>query len=134
MSASLAQEVRPFGVKVTAVAPGAFRTDFLSTHSIRKSEAEDAAYAQSVGRMMSGFDAMAGRQIGDPDRAAQAILKLVRSEQPPIHLLLGTDALRRARAKIDTVIEEMDRWEEVTRETDFPQEEPAEMAETAGAR
>src|SRR5271167_3433015 len=53
LSASLAQEVRPFGVKVTAVAPGAFRTDFLSSHSIRKSEAEDAAYGASVGCVMS---------------------------------------------------------------------------------
>jgi NAD(P)-dependent dehydrogenase (short-subunit alcohol dehydrogenase family) len=128
LSASLAQEVRPLGVKVTAVAPGAFRTDFLTSHSIRKSEGEDAAYAQSVGRLMSGFDAMAGKQIGDPDRAAQAILKLVQAEQPPIHLLLGTDALRRAREKVDSVIEEMDRWEEVTRGTDFPQVEPAQMA------
>jgi NAD(P)-dependent dehydrogenase (short-subunit alcohol dehydrogenase family) len=128
LSASLAQEVRPFGVKVTAVAPGAFRTDFLSNHSIRKSGAEDAAYAPTVGRMMSGFGAMAGKQIGDPDQAAQAILELVRAEQPPIHLLLGTDALRRAREKIDSVIEEMDRWEDVTRSTDFPQIEPAQMA------
>ena len=128
LSASLAQEVRPFGVKVTAVAPGAFRTDFLSSHSIRKSNAEEAAYAQSVGRMMSGFDAMAGKQIGDPDRAAQAILELVRAEQPPIHLLLGTDALRRTREKADAVIEEMDRWEEVTRGTDFPQIEPIRIA------
>jgi len=131
MSASLAQEVRPFGVKVTAVAPGAFRTDFLSDHSIRKSDAEDAAYGASVGRVMSGFGAMAGKQIGDPDRAAQAILDLVRSEQPPIHLLLGTDALRRAREKVDAVIEEMDRWEDVTRGTDFPQ---VETAETTAAR
>jgi NAD(P)-dependent dehydrogenase (short-subunit alcohol dehydrogenase family) len=128
LSASLAQEVRPFGLKVTAVAPGAFRTDFLSSHSIRKSDAEDAAYAQSVGRMMSGFDAMAGKQIGDPDRAAQAILKLARDEQPPIHLLLGTDALRRAREKVDAVIGEMDRWEDVTRGTDFPQVEPTQAA------
>jgi NAD(P)-dependent dehydrogenase (short-subunit alcohol dehydrogenase family) len=125
LSASLAQEVRPFGVKVTAVAPGAFRTDFLSSHSIRKSDAEDAAYAHSVGLMMSGFDAMAGKQIGDPDRAAQAILELVRAEHPPVHLLLGTDALRRAREKVDAVIEEMDRWEDVTRGTDFLQVEPA---------
>jgi NAD(P)-dependent dehydrogenase (short-subunit alcohol dehydrogenase family) len=106
LSASLAQEVRPFGVKVTAVAPGAFRTDFLSSHSIRKSDAEDAACAPSVGRIMSGFGAMAGKQIGDPDRAAQAILDLVRAEKPPIHLLLGTDALRRAREKVDAVIKE----------------------------
>jgi hypothetical protein len=113
---------------VTAVAPGAFRTDFLSSHSIRKSEGEDTAYAASVGRLMSGFDAMAGKQIGDPDRAALAILELVRSEQPPIHLLLGTDALRRTREKVDAVIEEMDRWEDVTRGTDFPQVETAEAS------
>jgi NAD(P)-dependent dehydrogenase (short-subunit alcohol dehydrogenase family) len=128
LSASLAQEVRPLGVKVTAVAPGAFRTDFLSSHSIRKSDAEDAAYTASVGRVMSGFGAMAGKQVGDPDRGAQAILDLVRSDQPPIHLLLGTDALRRAREKVDAVIEEMDRWEDVTRGTDFPQVEAAEAA------
>jgi NAD(P)-dependent dehydrogenase (short-subunit alcohol dehydrogenase family) len=131
MSASLAQEVRPFGVKVTAVAPGAFRTDFLSDHSIRKSEGEDAAYVASVGRVMSGFGAMAGKQIGDPDRAAHAILDLVRADEPPVHLLLGTDALRRAREKVDAVIEEMDRWEEVTRGTDFPQVETAETAPVA---
>jgi alkanesulfonate monooxygenase SsuD/methylene tetrahydromethanopterin reductase-like flavin-dependent oxidoreductase (luciferase family) len=76
---------------------------------------------------MSGFDAMAGKQIGDPDRAAQAILDLVRADEPPIHLLLGTDALRRAREKVDAVIEEMDRWEDVTRRTDFPQVETAEV-------
>ena len=114
------------------MAPGAFRTDFLSDHSIRKSDAEDAAYAASVGRLMSGFNAMAGKQIGDPDRAAQAILELVRSEQPPIHLLMGTDALRRAREKVDSVIEEMDRWEDVTRGTDFPQVGTAEAARDSG--
>ena len=125
LSASLAQEVRPLGVKVTAVAPGAFRTDFLSDHSIRKSDAEDAAYAASVGRTSAAFGAMAGKQIGDPVRAAQAILAIVRAEEPPLHLLLGTDALRRAREKVDALIEEMDRWEEVTRSTDFPQTTPA---------
>jgi NAD(P)-dependent dehydrogenase (short-subunit alcohol dehydrogenase family) len=120
MSASLAQEVRPLGIKVTAVAPGAFRTDFLSAHSIRKSEAEDAAYSASVGRISAAFDAMAGKQIGDPDRAAQAILTLVRTDDPPLHLLLGTDALRRAREKLDAVIDEINRWEAETRSTDFP--------------
>ncbi|MCG5242325.1 oxidoreductase [Azospirillum doebereinerae] len=118
LSASLAQEVAPFGIKVTAVAPGAFRTDFLSAHSIRKSDA-DPAYAASVGRSSAAFDAMAGRQLGDPDRAAQAILALVRSDNPPLHLLLGSDALRRAREKLDAVIGEIDAWEDLTRGTDF---------------
>ncbi len=121
LSVSLAQEVRPLGIKVTAVAPGAFRTDFLSAHSIRKSDAEDAAYAASVGRVSAAFDSMAGQQIGDPDRAAQAILAVVRADEPPLHLLLGSDALRRAREKLDAVIEEIDRWEGVTRSTDFLQ-------------
>lgn len=119
LSVSLAQEVAPLGIKVTAVAPGAFRTDFLSSHSIRKSQAEDAAYATSVGRMSAAFDTMAGKQLGDPDQAAKAILVAVYASDPPLHLLLGSDALRRAREKLDAVIEEMDRWEDVTRSTDF---------------
>ncbi len=125
LSVGLAQEVAPLGIKVTAVAPGAFRTDFLSTHSIRKSEAEDAAYAASVGRSAAAFDSMAGKQLGDPDRAAQAILAAVRADDPPLHLLLGSDALHRAQTKLDALIEEMNRWEDVTRSTDFRTTEPA---------
>lgn len=119
LTASLAQEVAPLGIKVTAVAPGAFRTDFLSAHSIRHSAVPDAAYAGTVGRSEAAFEAMNGRQPGDPDRAAQAILAMVRAGDPPVHLLLGSDALARARAKLDAVIAEVDRWEAVTRSTDF---------------
>lgn len=120
LSSSLMLEVEPLGIHVTAVAPGAFRTDFLSGHSIRKSGAEGEAYAASVGRTSAAFDAMAGRQLGDPARAAEAILAAVAAPEPPRHLLLGSDALRRTREKLDAVIEEMDRWEDVTRGTDFP--------------
>jgi NAD(P)-dependent dehydrogenase (short-subunit alcohol dehydrogenase family) len=119
MSVSLAQELAPFGIKVTAVAPGAFRTDFLSAHSIRKSNA-DNAYAANIGRITAAFDANDGKQIGDPDRGAQAIMAAVYADNPPLHLLLGSDALRRAREKLDAVIEEIDRWEDVTRSTDYP--------------
>ncbi|HVJ40415.1 MAG TPA: SDR family NAD(P)-dependent oxidoreductase [Dongiaceae bacterium] len=122
LSASLAQEVAPFGIKVTAVAPGAFRTDFLTDHSIRKSEAEDAAYADTIGKSGQAFNAMNGRQLGDPDRAARAIMTLVLSEKPPLHLLLGSDALQRARAKLDAMIDEMDVWAVQTRATDFVEE------------
>jgi hypothetical protein len=79
----------------------------------------------SVGRTSAAFGARAGKQIDDPVRAAQAILAIVRAEEPSLHLLLGTDALRRAGEKVDAVIEEMDRWEEVTHSTDFPQNTPA---------
>ncbi|NLS27457.1 3-phenylpropionate-dihydrodiol/cinnamic acid-dihydrodiol dehydrogenase [Sphingomonas sp. S2M10] len=117
LTQSLAQEIAPFGLKVTAIAPGAFRTDFLSDHSIQRSRGGED-YAQSVGTAVARLDAMAGRQIGDPDQAAAAILALVDVENPPLHLLLGSDALRRAREKLDAVIDEIDRWETITRSTD----------------
>ena len=120
ISTSIAQELAPFGIKVTAVAPGGFRTDFLAPSSIRKSEA-DAAYDATIGRITAAFDEKDGKQLGDPDRAAEAIITLVASDNPPVHLLLGSDALRRAREKLDAVIEEMDRWEEMTLSTDFPE-------------
>ena len=63
---------------------------------------------------------MAGVQLGDPARAAQAIIEIVEVGQPPVHLLLGSDALRRAREKMDAMILEMDQWEAMTRSTDFP--------------
>lgn len=121
LSTSLVQELAPFGIKVTAVAPGAFRTDFLSTHSIRKSSVREG-YAATVGQTLAAFDDMAGRQIGDPARAAKALLGLADAGDPPAHLLLGSDALRRMREKLDAVIEDMDRWEAVTVSTDFPKE------------
>lgn len=120
LTQSLAQEIAPFGLKATAVAPGAFRTDFLSDHSIRRSQG-GTHYAESVGTGIARLDAMAGRQIGDPDKAAAAILELVDAPNPPLHLLLGSDALRRAREKLDAVIDEIDRWETVTRSTDYAQ-------------
>jgi NAD(P)-dependent dehydrogenase (short-subunit alcohol dehydrogenase family) len=123
LSASLAQELAPLGVKVTAIAPGAFRTDFLSSHSIRKSPPASDSYAESVGRVSQAFDAMAGKQTGDPQRAAHAILALVDSDNPPTQLLLGSDALRRIRTKLDAAIEEIDQWEAVTCGTDFPEGE-----------
>ena len=123
LSQSLAQEVAPLGIKVTAVAPGGFRTDFLSDHSIRRSGGDVAkAYEATVGHALDHLDAIAGRQIGDPARAAKAIIAAVDADHPPLHLLLGSDALARTRAKRDAVREEMDRWESVTRGTDTPGE------------
>jgi NAD(P)-dependent dehydrogenase (short-subunit alcohol dehydrogenase family) len=119
LTASLAQEVAPAGIKVTAIAPGAFRTDFLSAHSIRKSSAQATGYEATAGQAAQAFDAMAGKQLGDPARAADAILAIADEEKPPVHLLLGSDALKRARAKIEAVLADMERYESLTLGTDF---------------
>jgi short-subunit dehydrogenase len=121
LSAALSLEVAPLGIKVTSVAPGAFRTDFLSDHSIRRSAPEDAAYAESIGRSASRYATLHGQQAGDPKLAAEAIIDAVCSANPPLHLLIGTDALRRARDKLSAVTKEIEVWETVTRSTDFGQ-------------
>jgi NAD(P)-dependent dehydrogenase (short-subunit alcohol dehydrogenase family) len=121
LSQSLAQELAPPGIKVTAVAPGGFRTDFLDPHSIRRSQGVLAdIYAGTVGKALDHLDDIAGRQIGDPARAADAIIAAVEADHPPLHLLLGSDALRRARAKAAAVAAEMALWESTTIGTDFP--------------
>ncbi|MDG2527296.1 SDR family NAD(P)-dependent oxidoreductase [Caulobacter endophyticus] len=123
LTASLHQEVAPLGVKVTAVAPGAFRTDFLSAHSIRLSETRAEGYGGTVGKASHAFASMAGQQQGDPDRAARALLRIVDAPDPPLNLLLGSDALRRVRAKLAAVEAEIDIWEALTISTDFPEVE-----------
>ena len=124
LSQSLAQEVAPLGIRVTAVAPGGFRTDFLSEHSIRRSGGGVAdAYAATVGKALDHLDAIAGRQIGDPARAAAAIIAAVDADQAPLHLLLGSDALRRVRDKLAATVREIEAWEPITLGTDFPEGE-----------
>lgn len=122
LSKALAQEVAPQGIKVTTVAPGVFRTDFFTDHSIRTSSAQTDAWTDSVDKMRFAYKSASGRQPGDPDKAAQAMLTLVDAENPPVHLLLGSDALKRDRAKIAETLAEMDQWEAITTSTDFPRD------------
>jgi hypothetical protein len=119
LSESLAQEVGPLGIRVTLVEPGAFRTDFLSAHSIRNAAGSIAAYAKTSGKIVGHLHRIAGKQQGDPVLAARAIIEAVEAKEPPLHLVLGSDALRRARAKFQHLSEEVDRWEQVALSTDF---------------
>jgi NAD(P)-dependent dehydrogenase (short-subunit alcohol dehydrogenase family) len=119
MSQSLAEEVLPLGIHVTLVEPGGFRTDFLSESSIRYSQAKIDAYTATSGQTINLLAESSGKQIGDPARGAKAILQAVDSAAPPLHLLLGSDALRRARAKIEQITRQINEWESVTLSTDF---------------
>lgn len=114
LSAALAQELKTTGLHVTSVAPGGFRTDFLAPTSIARSRPADYNAAA-----LAPYDTMHGTQAGDPDRAALALLKLADDPSPPLHLLLGSDALKRAREKLAATVDEIDRYEQLTRSTDF---------------
>jgi NAD(P)-dependent dehydrogenase (short-subunit alcohol dehydrogenase family) len=118
MTQALAQEVAPLGIRVTLVEPGAFRTDFLSDHSIRIRQVGIGDYDGTAGAMLRALDAMAGKQKGDPERAAAAILRAVDAPEAPLHLVLGPDAYRRTSEKQASFAANLERWKEVSLGTD----------------
>lgn len=122
MSDALAQELAPLRIHVSIVEPGQLRTDFLASSSLRYAAHGIADYAASSGRTIERLHQANGRQPGDPEAAAQAIVELAEAESPPLRLLLGSDALQRARNKLAQTISEIDRWEELSRSVDFAAE------------
>ena len=79
-----------------------------------------AAYAQTAGARRSEITQRSGRQPGDPARAADAIIKAVQADAPPLNLVLGKDGLTRVRAKMGGLSKSLDTWEAVTLGADFP--------------
>jgi len=111
------KELKALGIAVTAVAPGSFRTDWAGRSMVR------------TPRSIPDYDALfdpireariekSGKQLGDPAKAAQAILKVIDTDSPPAHLLLGSDALALVRQKLADLTAEIDQWEALTRSTD----------------
>ncbi|ABE30287.1 short chain dehydrogenase family protein [Paraburkholderia xenovorans LB400] len=119
LSGALAIELAPLGIKVTVVEPGPFRTDF-SGRSIGKSKIEIDDYAETAGARRKMSLALSGKQPGDPVRAAQAIIDVVASSNPPLHLLLGAIALDLARKDLENKKHEFDAWEKTTLSADYP--------------
>jgi NAD(P)-dependent dehydrogenase (short-subunit alcohol dehydrogenase family) len=118
ISEVVGKEVRQFGVHVTAVAPGSFRTDWAGRSMVR-SERSIADYDELFDPIRKTRAERSGQQPGDPAKAAQAILTLVNSAAPPAHLLLGSDALGLVRDKLTQLSSEFDAWETLTRSTDI---------------
>jgi NAD(P)-dependent dehydrogenase (short-subunit alcohol dehydrogenase family) len=118
LSGSLRRELAPLGISVTAVEPGAFRTDF-SGRSLAQSATVIADYAGTAGRRRKEHDTVHGTQNGDPAKAAQALITAVESAEPPGFLLLGKDALDTYRDSTDAQLAEVRAWEEVTAATGF---------------
>ncbi len=131
-SESLAGEVRRFGVHVTVVEPGFFRTDFLEASSVRHGSHPIADYAQVAADLKAFYDARSRNQAGDPARLGQALVTLANAERPPVRWCAGTDALAMVQAKIDSLQGELDAWRDLSASTDGDFEFRPE-AETATA-
>ena len=117
ISEVLAKEVAAFGVHVTAIAPGSFRTDWAGRSMVR-AERRVTDYDAVFDPIREARQTKNGRQAGDPAKAAEALLKVIAAEKPPVHLLLGKDALALVRAKLASMSEEIDAWEAVSAATD----------------
>ncbi|GHJ47639.1 short-chain dehydrogenase/reductase [Catellatospora sp. TT07R-123] len=115
----LAREVAPFGVKVTIVEPGGFRTKW-GAGAGRTSVPVGADYQATVGEFLKFREKYQGSEPGDPVRAAQVLIDLADAEEPPRRLLLGSDALRSARTAEQARAAETEKWAEVSVSTDYP--------------
>ena len=127
LSEVLALEAGPLGIRVTLVEPSGFRTDWAG-RSANEASVEIADYAATAGAVRRQLRELSGKQPGDPVRAANAIIQAVESPSPPLRLLLGKDALRMAREKLDALRRDFDTWQNVTVAADFPASEPTKVA------
>ncbi|HTJ14669.1 MAG TPA: oxidoreductase [Dinghuibacter sp.] len=127
---ALNKEVAPLGIRVTAVEPGGFRTDWGGSSMTFAPEVE--GYEASVG-FIRKF--LAGGQyvpMGDPDKAARVMVDLAYNPNPPVHLVLGSEAVALARNADMDKLSELEQWEAVSRSTDH--DEATNFLETEAAQ
>jgi NAD(P)-dependent dehydrogenase (short-subunit alcohol dehydrogenase family) len=119
LSEALEVEVRPFGITVTIVEPGYFRTDFLSSSSIQQAAKVIDAYAETAGATRNAVSVRSGSQPGDPAKAVGVIIDAIESDTPPLRLPLGPDAFSRIDGKIARLHQEMGQWRQAASDTQF---------------
>ena len=119
LTEALAQEVKPFGIKVTAIEPGAFRTDWAA-RSMWESATPIGDYDDTVGSRKTMIKEFANHLPGDPRKAADAVLMVTGLDDPPLRLLLGRDVLKAVRDKLATFSASIDEWAPVTKDVEFP--------------
>ena len=117
ISETLSKELAPFNIHVTAIAPGSFRTDWAGRSMVRSARSI-SDYNALFDPIRQAREAKSGKQLGDPEKAARAMLAIIESDNPPAHLLLGSDALKLVKDKLVALNAEIEAWETLTRSTD----------------
>ncbi len=116
---ALAVEAKPFGIDVTLVMPGYFRTNFLESDSIAVPQHPIDAYQSTRDSQKAHQEEINGNQPGDPVKGVAAIITASEAQNPPLYLFLGSDSVAMADAKLETVKQEVDNWRELGMGTDF---------------
>ena len=119
LSESLAEEVKAFGVHVTIVQPGYFRTNFLADSSVGVPQIQIDEYKAVRDSLNAHQNEINGKQPGDPEKGADAMIRIVSEANPPLNLFLGSDAFNVASGKLDSLGKELLDWKSVTVSTDF---------------
>jgi NAD(P)-dependent dehydrogenase (short-subunit alcohol dehydrogenase family) len=118
MLESIRKEVAPFGIHVTAIEPGSFRTDWAG-RSMTRAERSISDYDELFDPIRAARAKASGKQLGNPVKAAEAVLAILNETEPPAHLVLGSDALRLIGAARAAVDDDIRQWESLSRSTDF---------------
>ncbi len=118
-SDALAAEVKPLGIQVTCIEPGPFRTDFAG-RSLRQTLNRIADYADTAGARLKGTVQASGNQAGDPVRAAEAMIRITETANPPRHLVLGAFGVEVVANRLKATLAELESWRDVGVSTDFP--------------
>lgn len=120
ISEALGKEVAGFGIRVTTLAPGQFRTDWAG-RSMDRTPRSIADYDTVMDPIRAARQARSGNQPGDPARAAQALLAMIEAPNPPVRLFLGDDALGLVEQKLGAMKAEITAWDSLSRSTSFMQ-------------
>jgi len=118
-SEALAQEIADFGLKLTIVEPGAFRTDFLDDRSLKRGTHALNDYDDFRAKANAVFEARNHNQAGDPDKLGHALVQIANETDPPLRFVAGADALKVVDDKLDYVAREVERWRKLSRSSDF---------------
>lgn len=114
LSDALSVEVAHLGIRVTIVELDGFRTNWSSATAIVRAKTVIGDYDNSAGKIRKGLEQLDGKQPGDPAKAAQAIITVQQSAEPPLRLVLGVGAVSGIRAKLNSRLAEIDKWEHLS--------------------
>ena len=120
ISQGLAKELEPFGIKVTVIEPGLFRTGFTGKGSYVVAQNSISDYENTVvGRMRKSTDSFHGSQPGDPSKLAKVVVKLGHTENPPLHLPIGSDSINNYEVFRENLADDVNAWMKDSLSTDY---------------